>query len=41
MFSHVNISRRDTSKKCTVFLIIWKRDRDRRVHDRPKKNAQG
>jgi hypothetical protein len=25
----------------TVFLMIWKRDRDRRVHERPHKNAQG
>ncbi len=25
----------------TVFLIIWKRDRDRRVHEPPHQNAQG
>jgi hypothetical protein len=24
----------------TVFLLIWKRDRDRRVPERPHKNAQ-
>ncbi len=25
----------------TVFFIIWKHDRDRRVHKRPHQNAQG
>ena len=25
----------------TVFLLILKRDRDRRVHERPHQNAQG
>ena len=25
----------------TVFLLILKRERDRRVHERPYKNAQG
>ena len=27
--------------KDTVFVMIWKRDRDRRVHKRPHQNVQG
>ena len=30
----------ESKKKVTVFLLIRKRDRDRRVHERPHKNAQ-
>jgi hypothetical protein len=30
-----------TLKEFTVFLLILKRDRDRRIHERPHENAQG